>query len=42
VLEGPRLTSGCRAAAAAADDDDGKRYASITAKTDRVTEMKLL
>jgi len=40
-LRGPRPNQRCRAAAAD-DDDDGKRHASITAKTDRVIETKLL
>jgi hypothetical protein len=44
-LRGPRPTQGCRADDDDDDDDnddDGKRYASITAKTVRVTETKLL
>jgi len=41
-LRGPRPTQGCKVDDDDDDDDDGKRYASVTPKTDRVTETKLL
>ena len=43
-LRGPRPTQDCRADDDDDDDDDdnGKRYANVTAKTDKVTETKLL